>query len=174
MAASPSPRCHTLAEYVAALVAELERTDPDAMERMRRTAGRRRARIGLDDEAVDVAFAASGRLEVTVAKADAPVDGEGYTDRGTVLDMLGGYLEVTEAVTSGRLMVRGQATDVVRIFRAIEIILDASPRAPRLQGLSDDFRVDPSREERFRARPVAAFAGSELVLLGRLGLLSST
>ncbi|MBJ7603396.1 MAG: hypothetical protein JF888_09450 [Candidatus Dormibacteraeota bacterium] len=174
MAASASPRCSTLAEYLAALVAELERTDPIAYERMGRTVGKRRARIGVDDEAVDVALGVSGSLEVTAAKADAPVDGEGYTDRGTLLDLLSGYLEVTEAVTRGRLTVRGQAGDVVRIFQAIEIILDASPRAPGLQGLSDDFKFDCRREERFRVQPAAAFAGSEMVLLARLGLLGST
>ena len=157
-----------------ALVAELERADPDAMRRLRLTVGKRRARIGLDDEAVDVAFAASGALEVVPARADTALDGEGYTDRGTVLDLLGGYLEVTEAITAGRLAVRGPATDVVRIFEAIEIILDASPRAPALQDLADDFKADPCREERFRARPAAAAStGAELVLLARLGLLGS-
>jgi hypothetical protein len=151
--------CLTLAEYVAALVAELALAEPGAEARLRRVVGRRRARIQLDEEAVDAWFSGDGTLSVATSSAGAAVDGAGYTDRATVLDLLDGYLEVTTAISSGRLAVTGKAEDVVRMFQAIEILLDASARVPGLQRTALDFRDDPCREERFsprRARTEAA------------------
>lgn len=169
--------CSTLGEYVEALVEELGRADPAALDRMREVVGSRRARIGLDDESVDLGFVGS-RLVVETSSTD-PVDGEGTTDRGTVFDLTDGYLELADAMLDGRLDVRGSADDVQRIFAAIEILLDASARAPALQRLARDFREDPCRPP--RGRPVRASArvpwypptsgAAEVALLARLDLL---
>jgi hypothetical protein len=158
--------CLTLAEYVEGLVAGLAAADPEADSRLRRVVGRRRARIQLDDESVDAWFTGDGALRV-VASSASEVDGSGYTDRATVLDLLDGYLEVTEAISSGRLAVVGAAEDVVRMFQAIEILLDASARAPALQRRALDFRRDPCREERFSPRR-ARTESAEVEMLRRL------
>jgi hypothetical protein len=167
----------TLAEYIAALIDELGRAHPAALVRMRYVIGARRARITLDKEAVEVHFDAD-RLAIAPAADNAPIDGSGRTDSTTVLDILNGYLEVNQAILDGRLLIEGEVEDINRIFIAIEILLDASPRTPGLQQLA--LRFARERETRdphwvaprdddpwhpFVPRP------SESELLSRLGLL---
>jgi hypothetical protein len=113
---------------------------------MRKAVGGRRARIRLDAEAVDVGFDLDERLRVE--EPGGEVDGEGATDRNTVLDMLDGYIEVTDAILEGRLAVSGETEDVARMFVALEILLDGSTRIPPLQQLARDFRDDPCRPAR--------------------------
>lgn len=129
----------TLAGYVRELVARLGAADPDALARLRAVVADRRARIALDGEAVEVAFRA-GTLEVARAPTGHPLDGSGTTDSRTVLDLLDGTLEVTDAVLTGRLHVEGPAGAVADMFQAIGIILDATARVPALRHLADEFR----------------------------------
>jgi hypothetical protein len=166
----------TLGEYVTALIDRLGESDPVALARMRQVTAGRRARIVLDDEAVDVAFDAAS-LRVEAAAVDAAVDGEGVTDRQTVLDLLDGYVEVTAAIREGRLRVKGGGDDIVRMFIALEILLDVAARTPSLQSLARAFRADPSREPprglaarlpRSAATPAAAAEGALLVRLDLL------
>lgn len=143
---------------------------------MREVVGARRGRIRLDDETVDVRFAADGSLRVL--RPRGRVDGEGATERATVLDLLDGHVEVVDAILDARLEVRGDADAVARIFVAIEILLDGTARIPALQRLARDFRLDPCRA--LRERPVRrSRRGSfrptgeepdEAALLERLGL----
>jgi hypothetical protein len=164
---------------VAGLVECLGRADPEALIRIRRVAGARRARIVLDDEAIEVAF---GPSELLIEPAtEGPVDGEGITDRSTVLGVLDGYLEVTDAVLDGRLRVLGPPENVTRMFQVIEILVDGAVRIPELQSLAADFRRDPCRESPGlspapRPRQTAWFpterSDAEQGLLARLGLLS--
>jgi len=162
---------------VTELVRRLGQADPAALERMRETVGGHRARLRLDDEAVDVWFEPDG-LRVEEPGVE-PVDGEGETDRATVLDLLDGYLEVTDAILDGRLRVHGAVDEIARMFAAIEILLDGSARAPALQRLARDFRDDPAREppeaprRRSRRGPWHPTGpdDAELELLARLGLL---
>jgi hypothetical protein len=168
---SIEPPCRTLAEYVGELIARLGAADPAAFERLRLVVDGRRARIVVDDEAVDVRFTGSV-LSVEPAGADVP-DGTGITDRATTLELLDGYLEVTDAILDGRLDVTGTVDDVERMFLAIEILLDVAARSPTLQDLAADYRADPCREPR-RAPPIPLSlhsAESERALLERLGLL---
>lgn len=156
----------------------LGEADPAALERMRNTVGGRRARFRVDDDAVDVWFEPGG-LRVEEPDGERDVDGEGETDRGTVLDLLDGYVEVTDAILDGRLRVFGAVDEIARMFAAIEILLDGSARAPALQRLARDFRDDPAREpaaaprRRSRSGPWHPTGpdDSELSLLARLGLL---
>jgi hypothetical protein len=168
---SIEPPCRTLAEYVAELIRWLGDADAEALERMRAVVDGRRARIVLDDEAVDVRFA--GAALVVEPAGAGPVDGEGVTDRATTLELMDGYLEVTDAILDGRLDVTGTVDDVERMFLAIEILLDVAARAPRLQDLAADYRADPCREPRRSPPPPppAATRESERSLLERLGLL---
>jgi hypothetical protein len=145
------PLCRSLADYIRELVARLAAADPAAAARLRETVGDRRARIRLDDESVDVRFRGGG-LDVRESRR-GKVDGEGATDRQTVLDLLDGWIEVKDAILDGRLDVRASPEDVHRIFVAIEIVIDASARAPALQELARDFRGDPCRKARGRPRP---------------------
>ena len=138
---SPPDGPLSLGEYVEALVASLGAADPAALARLRRVVGQRRARIVLDHSAIDVEFR-DDRL-VAGPVGSGRVHGEGATDRETVLDLLDGRLEVTDAILDGRLRVRGATDATVRMFTAIEILLDASPRTPALQALAAHFRRHP-------------------------------
>ncbi|HVL97826.1 MAG TPA: hypothetical protein VM324_00845 [Egibacteraceae bacterium] len=171
------PPHRTLGEYVGELVRRLGDADAAALARLRAVVGSRQARITLDDETVDVAFTAAG-LVAAPAAAGAQPDGHGATDRATVLHLLDGYLEVTEAVLTGRLRVQASDEAAVRMLQAIEILLDASARSPALQDLARDFRSDPGRAGRPTApapRPPTRYPGgraeAEDRLLERLDLL---
>lgn len=172
----PEPR---LGEYIAALLDALGDANPAALSRMRRVVGERRARIILDDEAVDVFFDVGG-LRVQTATDETEVNGVGETDSATVLALLDGYLEVEAAILNGRLRVFGAPEDTTRMFAAIEILLDASPRTPTLQILAARFRRE--RREK-RGLPVPdrrrvtwypfGSRASEYELLAQLDLLPS-
>lgn len=167
---STEPDCLSLADYVRGLVEGLAAEDPLAYERLRRAVGGSRARIELDDEAVAVRFDGDA-LEIR-EDGEAPVDGTGATDRQTVLELLDGYLEVTDAIAEDRLRVRGQVDAVARMFHAIELLIDGAARGPALQDLAGAFRADPCREPRRPPEPPAPPGPpAERDLLARYGLL---
>jgi hypothetical protein len=176
---SPNPTPLKLGEYIAALIDALGDANPAALSRMRRVVGERRARIILDDEAVDVFFD-DGSLHVQTATDKTKVDGIGETDSATVLALLDGYLEVEAAILNGRLRVFGAQEDITRMFAAIEILLDVSPRTPTLQRLAARFRrerreqrgLPVSDQRRVTWYPFGSRA-SEYELLARLDLLPS-
>jgi hypothetical protein len=149
-----APPCRSLAEYVAALIERLGDEDPALLVRLGEVVGARHARITLDQETVDVHFQ-DGGVVVTEATCDE-VDGEGSTDRQTTLDLLDGRLEVTDAILEGRLRATGEVESVVRIFQAIEILLDGSTRNPGLQRLALNYGVDPCRPGRPPGSPLTA------------------
>jgi len=140
----------SLGDYIAALIEALAAADPHATLRMRQVVGERRARIVLDEESVDVWFE-SDRLRVEPGGA-GHVDGWGATDSATVLALLDGVLEISDAILDGYLRVTGAAQDITRFFLAVEILLDASPRVPALQKLADRFR-DERRQFRTHTVP---------------------
>jgi hypothetical protein len=172
-----APPCRTLAEYVRELVSRLAAADPAASTRLRAIVGSRSARVTLDAETVIVRFGARG-LSVRAVKGGA-ADGSGHTDRATTLDLLDGYVEVTEAVLAGRLELTGSVEDVSRMGQAIELLLDVAARAPGLQALGDDYRRDPCRPPATPRRPprdtpatfVGAPSDAERALLARHDLL---
>ena len=133
-------RTASLGDYIVALIDALAEAQPHATLRMRQVVGERRARIVLDEEAVDVWFEPD-RLRVERAGA-GQVDGWGATDSATVLALLDGVLEISDAILDGYLRVTGAAQDITRFFLAVEILLDASPRVPELQKLADRFRAE--------------------------------
>ena len=137
----------TLSQYVDALISVLGAAHPSMLARMRLIVGDRRARIVLDDEAVEVAFDQE-RLKVQPLTGNIALSGEGATDTATVLELLNGYLEVSDAILSGRLRVFGEAEDIIRMFMAIEILLDAAPRTPALQSLAARFCSDRRPQSR--------------------------
>lgn len=163
---------YSLREYVEALVAALEDGDPSAHARLRRAVGSRRARIELGEEAVVVGYRGAV-LEVRAATEQAQFHGSGSTDLETVRDLLHGRLEVVQAILAGRLRVTGAAEDVERMFLAIEILLDAAPRTPRLQRLAADLlaTVAPGAGTPVDPRSRVANSPAELDLLARLDLL---
>lgn len=169
---STEPRL-TLGEYIAALLDVLAADDAASFARMREIVEARAARIEVDDEAVEVIFVA-GQLHVA-ATVGFPVEGSGSTDSATVLDLLDGNLEVSTAVLDGRLRLFGGADDIARICIAIDILLNASARSPRLQALAERFRREHRATPQLSDYNVAwypfACSNSELALLNRLGLL---
>ena len=132
---STEPR--TLGEYIARLVAALDAADPQAARRLRHVTRGRVATIALDGEAVQVAFV-DGMLTIRPSAPDRPPCGR--TDAGTMVAILDGRLEVHAAIVDGRVDIVGTDDDVARMLCAIEILLDASPRAPALQQLAAQFR----------------------------------
>jgi hypothetical protein len=142
-----STELRTLGWYIASLVAALDAADPKAANRLRHVTRDRAAIIQLDDEAVDVRFT-DGKLVVSSGPvARMPC---GRTDSATVVALLDGRLEVHAAIVDGRIDITGSVDEVNRILCAIEILLDAAPRAPALQRLAADFRRThaPSGAER--------------------------
>ena len=166
---STSSASRSLAANVEALIAGVGEAEPSALGRLRSAVGARRARIQLGAEAVEIRFAGS---ELVVRPADARlVHGEGVTDMATTLDLLDGYLEVTDAILDGRLEAKGDVEAVGRMFLAIEILIDVASRAPGLQDLAADFRSSHLGEKHVRASPTASVDRAERLLLGRLDLL---
>jgi hypothetical protein len=177
-------RCQTLAAYIEQLVERLADGEPASAARLREVVGARRARITLDAETVEVRFEGL-RLVAEPDPPPGPVDGEGRSDRLTTLALLDGTLEVTDALLEGRLHAIGEPESLARIFQAIEILLDAATRVPRLPRLSLDYERDPCRPARppwpgasvpaigqpWRASARAAARAGELALLDRLDLL---
>jgi hypothetical protein len=156
-----------LGQYIAALVANVSQAEPASAARLREVVGARSARIVVDDEQAFVRFE-GGHLSIATDAASA--DGEGMTDRRTVIDLLDGHLEVTDAVLWDRLQLKGSTDAVVRISKAIEILIDVAVRAPGLQGLADRYRAETGPAER-RFGAAGADGKAELALLRRLGLL---
>jgi len=168
------PTERKLADYMAELLERLEASDPAAYARLRHVVGGRRGRVVLDADSVDAGFGPAGLT--TRPSTGGPVDGVGATDRETTLDLMDGYLEVTDAILDGRLEVRGSVEDVARIFLAVELLLDVSARSPSLQALAQEFRAGvprgrPRRASRGRDWHRAVPLDRERELLERLDLL---
>lgn len=167
----------TLGQYISALIEATGFHHPHALARMRRVVGFSRARIRLDEEAVDVSFEGE-ELVIQPVTQESPVEGEGATDSATVLALLDGNLEVTDAILNGRLHVTGRDEEIAKMFNAIEILLDVSPRTPALQSLAERFRRQrrDRRDDRLSNLPGIpwypfALTPSEQALLRRLRLL---
>jgi hypothetical protein len=180
-AASPAlVPCRTLGEYITALVERLGEQEPWRLARLREVVGARRARIGLDAESVDVWF--EGEVLIVRDSPAGPVDGEGSTDRLTTFELLAGRLEVKDAILQGRLHAHGDTESLVRIFQAIEILLDGASRTPALQQLAADYLSDPCRPSPPPVPPPSPawrvqvdpdrLPGYERVMLQRLDLLA--
>jgi hypothetical protein len=156
--------------WIQELVDALDGDAWGAGARLRDVVGGYSARIALDDETVHVSMP-DGRLEWHTPDAGLPVDGEGGTTTGAVVAILDASLEVTDAVERGLVQAAGSPEAVVRIFHAIELILDASARVPALRRLADDFRREAGAS---RARPIPEPprppGPAELRLLDRLGV----
>ena len=171
--------CRSLAEYIVLLQSRLEAEDETAAGRLRDAVGDRTAVIVLDDERVEVRF--EGTRLIVSSTLTGETDGSGTTTRATTLDLIGGYLEVTDAVLDGRLDLIGTVDSIAAIGQAIEILIDGSSRIPRLQQLARDFGDDPCRAaagmrssgpmERQTAFYPDPPREDERALLTRLGLL---
>jgi hypothetical protein len=161
-----------LAAFVAALVAGL---DAGAAGQVRRLAGQREARIGLDDEEVDVRFDGLGQLRVVEAVGDGPAC-RGRSDRATVVEILGARLEVRDAVLTGRVDVVGTVGEVAAIFAIVEVLLAASARLPALQQLADELLTAAPVAPRPAAPHVPwhpdEISSAEVAMLAELDLLT--
>lgn len=159
----------SLQAWIGALVTALEDDPWGAAERLRDVVGGYTARISLDDETVVVSMPAGALAWET--ELGAAVDGEGSTTTAAVVAILDGKLEVTDAVARGLVQARGSPEAVLRLFHAVELIVDASARVPELRRLEDEFRraagetgTDVAPEPWQQART------DELALLERLGV----
>jgi hypothetical protein len=176
---APASPSRSLGDYVRTLLDGLATDEPAALARMREVVGARRAAITVDDETVLVAFVGERPQvdEVGGAVPHETVAGSGVTDRQTVLALLNGDLEVTEAIARGTLEIIGALDDVIRMGTAIEVLIDGAVRVPALRALAKAYRNDPGRAP---FAPGLAPLGKEAErrrererdILSRLGLLS--
>ena len=119
----------SLGGFIVALIETLGEEHPAALARMKQIVEHRTAGISLDGETVSVSFGPEG-LRVEPADDMTQLDGAGATDSATVIDLLDGAIEMPDAILDGRLRVTGALEEIARMFQAIEILLDASPRTP--------------------------------------------
>jgi hypothetical protein len=195
----PSPRGSAgqlpLGDYIRALVRLLDEEEPPSAQRLRRAVGPHVAHIRLDQQAVLVSFTGTA---LTVRDAAGPdetaqdetaqdgtgpgkaADGSGGTDSATVRDLLAGRLEITDAITSGRIEVSGNSAGLTGILFAIEILLDAAARVPGLRTLAAGLQEpspapganpNPNPEPGPEPGPGDITSDPELRLLARLDLL---
>lgn len=168
----------TLGRYISELITGLRDCDPEAYRRMCHVVGERTARIQLDAECVYIRMR-DAVLTIESIAPRVPPDGEGATDFTTVCALLRGDLEVSEAILDGSLVVHGDIEQINRMFQAIEILLDASPRCPLLQRLSQQFtaeapRCDPAANSTRLTWYPFPVNPAELNLLEHHGLLPDT
>jgi hypothetical protein len=167
----------SLGEYIAALINTVQTEHPAAFDRLLQVVLSLRARIVLDEEAVDISLGIDG-IQVESAHKDDAVDGVGAMDTATVVALLDGLMEVSSAILDGRIQVTGSLENVARMFLAIEILLDVSARTPKLQNLARRFlseraalrAIHPLQSARINWYPFSCTNG-EFELLQRLGLL---
>ncbi|MEL6890875.1 MAG: hypothetical protein AAFP84_04725 [Actinomycetota bacterium] len=171
----PSVIAHdrSLGDWIGELVHALDDDPLGGALRLRTVVGPRRARITVDDEVVDVAFV-GGRLDVRPGSDGAAVDGSGATSTPVVIALLDGRLEVADAFHGGHITATGSRSSIGRIFHAIEILLDASARVPRLRDLAAEYRVAVGPHERSpRHTTNRRLEEDEHAVLVRLGIEGS-
>ncbi|MBM7808035.1 hypothetical protein JOD57_003872 [Geodermatophilus bullaregiensis] len=168
MTTAPVDGAPQLADWIHGLVAKLA-GEPGAVARLQEVVGDRRARIALENDVVVVAMASG---TVVVLPDDASVAGSGSTTSATVLALLDGRLDPTEALRDGHVAVQGGIEDLTAMLHAIEILLDVATRVPAMRSLAGAFRA--SRASRLpvpgATPPPVAAADEELRMLRRLGL----
>jgi hypothetical protein len=159
----------SLRGWIEALVDALVADPWGARERLHDVVGGYSARISLDHETVVVSMP-DGRLVWRRPRAGMRVDGVGGTTTGVVVAILDGRLEATDAVERGLVQASGSPDAVLRMFHAIELILDASARVPALRRLADEFRRQAQASwDGGGDDPLVPWA-AELDLLDRLGV----
>jgi hypothetical protein len=166
----------TLGEYISALVQCVRECEPLAYSRMCQVVGGRTARIRLDEQSVWIRMSDGSLVVDTHLPEGVAEDGSGTTDTTTVLALLRGDLDVSEAILNQSLAIDGEIEQIHRMFLAIEILLDASPRCPPLQRISERFVAESGHVESGSLAPRAnwypfAVGADELDLLNRYGLL---
>jgi hypothetical protein len=164
----------TLADYIREFVAMVDSHDAYAAARLRAAAGERRARISLDDETVVVWFE-DGSLVLTANDPGLVVQGEGRSDSWTVADILGGRIEATDALLTGRVEATGDLDAVAAMLHIIDIVLDVAVRAPALQLLARELVGSLGRRPTEDFPTMAWYprdiTDAEFSVLGRLDLL---
>jgi hypothetical protein len=164
-----------LADWIRALLAALDRAEPHSAAAVRRLASDRRATILLDTDRAAVSFADDRLMVRRLPGRAAPSAPFGATDRATVAAILAGYLEVAEAVSEGRLEIRGDTDEVIAMCAILEVLVDASTRIPDMQALAAAFlAASPAPGERaaraLRRAAGRARAARERAFLAREGL----
>jgi hypothetical protein len=159
----------SLWDWIEALVEALEDDPWGAAERLRDLVQGYTARIVLDDEAVLVTMPGR-RLDRLPPSSAVPLDGSGSTTSAVVVAILERGLELTDAVERGLIQAQGSTEAVLRMFHAIELILDASSRVPALRLLADEFCRTAFEEAEGVLQQAASLVSGEEALLGRLGV----
>lgn len=162
--------------YVEQLIRVLALGAPRSLQRLRAAVGTQKAGLRLDDELILVYFdgltdGATFHVE-PVAQIPSGLPW-GATDTATVLALLHGEFELTDAVAAGYLDAHGNIEQVTAIMVAIEIIIDAATRVPGLSALARSFGNERGRNGRFRRGPDTRDAATarQMALLDRLDLL---
>jgi hypothetical protein len=129
--------------YLRSLFGRLRQWEPGRADEIRLFVGDRRACIILGEEAAAIHFEDKRLVVRKIMRNRETTLPYGITDRQTVLAILAGFLEVPDAITEGRLDLRGSTEDVIAMCAVIEVLVDSSTRIPALQLLARHFREDP-------------------------------
>jgi len=185
-------------EYVLAIVEALEVGEPTSLQRMRAVVGSQHAVLRLDKERIELWFEPtteelsvlplpsrkrrSGKAARVPDTASTGTDvvsdlPHGGTDSATVLSLMRGQLEFSEAIVAGLIDAHGSVEQVTAISVAIEIVIDAATRVPAIVALARHFH-----ERRASNTPsfdpllplsIRTVARREHLLLERLDLLDA-
>ena len=128
-----------LADYLRALLEEIERWEPLTYKGIRAIANDRRAKIILENESASLGFKGN-RFRVRKLSKVVLTKPYGKTDKKTCIGLLRGHIELSEAIMDCRLVIHGTTNEVIDICSVIELLIDASSRIPSLQILSKRFQ----------------------------------
>jgi hypothetical protein len=125
------------------LAASLERIEGDVREvyaLLRRTLGSRAMRLDVGGEIV---WVRDDGVRLVVAEPDdggARAAVETRTTRRAIVALADGDVTLEEAVTEGRVELRGSVEDLEAGMEALAAYLNGAARCPELLGLMDEFR----------------------------------
>jgi hypothetical protein len=167
LSADPAGGALRLADWIQRLAEGLA-AERGAPGRLQAVVGDRRARISLDDDMVVVAMVDE---KVVVLPDDASVTGSGTTTFATIIALLDGRLDLTEALRDGHAAAQGRVEDLTAMLHAVEILLDVATRVPAMRSAAAAFRASRTPELLdLHEAPARATADEELRMLRRLGL----
>lgn len=165
-------------QYLEAIVDCLLQGEPTSHQRLREVVGAEAAIVQLDDEIVEIGFDPAGAFRARERRSVPRHRAWGGTSSGTVLALLEGELEPTDAIRNGHIDSRGSVQQVTAIAAAIDVLLDAATRIPRLMALARRFREQKMaagvRSHGLEGQSKRERDLGEIALLTRLDLLQRT
>jgi hypothetical protein len=138
LSSSARPPEGDFAGFVGAALQALSAHQPGAYLALCQRMVGRRVRVTVDGESVLLDFR-GGRVDLRAE--DAPADVRIATARAVILEVLDGGVTLGEAVTAGRLHVRGEAVSLLHGLDALRLFVHGAVRSPSFPELLRRFRA---------------------------------